>query len=276
MDIDTLYTIYENVNLMDRKKIVLTVAALISIAVVGMIAGRVLALQAGQATAQLVPATTSATINQTVNVDLVVSASEPFRIRGAQFSLLVPKTMTVTNVRERITLGNNNAFPALSQHLLATTGQSNQIVPFEVVSFDTLYNEVRITLLTLHPSVSGIQQIIPIGTSAVPLVSFTVTPQSAGSHTISFRSGFPHMIADETVNFLNTSSLSSITLQVGNGQGTCPKKQQGDIDCSGQINSSDLSLLLNSFGSTNQLADLDGSGEVNIHDLSILLKNFGH
>ena len=268
-----------NTDMGNHRKLVVLLACL-AVTVAAGTAGKVLAVQAGQVTAQLVPSTTSTAINQPVTVELKLSAAEPFRIRGAQFSLLVPKTLTVSNIQERISLGNNNAFPALIQHLTNTTGQTAQIAPFEVVSYDTQFNEVRITLLTLHQSVSGVSQTIQTGTSDVPLFSFTVTPQSAGSHTISFRSGFPHMVADETVNFLNTSSLSSLTLQTGNvtvtGTGSCVKKAQGDIDCSGQINAADVNLLLQSFGLTNQSADLDNSGKVTILDLSILLKNFAH
>lgn len=48
----------------------------------------------------------------------------------------------------------------------------------------------------------------------------------------------------------------------------------GDINCSGQIDIMDLSILLSAYGTSSDLADLDNSGIVNIFDLSILLKNY--
>lgn len=46
----------------------------------------------------------------------------------------------------------------------------------------------------------------------------------------------------------------------------------GDIDCSGQINSLDQSLLLTALHANNPRADLDNSGIVNFFDLSFLTK----
>lgn len=54
----------------------------------------------------------------------------------------------------------------------------------------------------------------------------------------------------------------------------------GDIDLNGDVNSSDLGLLLNNFGrgpdSNWAQGDLDGNGQVNSTDLGLLLNNFGH
>lgn len=52
----------------------------------------------------------------------------------------------------------------------------------------------------------------------------------------------------------------------------------GDIDCSGVVNSLDLSMLISKFGQTvpaGTREDIDSSGKVNSLDLTILLANFG-
>jgi outer membrane protein assembly factor BamB len=49
----------------------------------------------------------------------------------------------------------------------------------------------------------------------------------------------------------------------------------GDIDCSGAVNSLDLSNLLSKFDTTDPAANLDNEGKVNSLDLGILLANFG-
>jgi type V secretory pathway adhesin AidA len=51
----------------------------------------------------------------------------------------------------------------------------------------------------------------------------------------------------------------------------------GDINGDGQINFSDLSLLLNDYGKTGTglFTDLNGDGQVNFNDLSLLLSSYG-
>jgi glucose/arabinose dehydrogenase len=49
----------------------------------------------------------------------------------------------------------------------------------------------------------------------------------------------------------------------------------GDINCTGKVDSLDLSYLLAHFGSMDTLANLDDDGTVNSLDLSILLSNLG-
>jgi len=49
----------------------------------------------------------------------------------------------------------------------------------------------------------------------------------------------------------------------------------GDINNDGQVNITDLSILLSDYGTTNSSADINKDGSVNILDMSILLSNFG-
>lgn len=44
-----------------------------------------------------------------------------------------------------------------------------------------------------------------------------------------------------------------------------------DIDCDGDVDASDLALLLGAWGSSNPDADLDGNGTVGASDLGVLL-----
>jgi hypothetical protein len=52
----------------------------------------------------------------------------------------------------------------------------------------------------------------------------------------------------------------------------CP----ADLDGNGSVSSSDLSTLLNFWGTNNATADLDRSGDVGSADLSILLNAWGN
>lgn len=235
---------------------------------------QVLGIQAGQATVRIVPSILAPAVNQPVTVQLMVSAPDSFRFRGAQFSILVPSSVNVSNnISGFSVFGNTDAFPRLSQHYLQTTGQTLNYNPLETVQYNTTTKEIRITIVTVHPSISGIDQMLPTAGGAVALATFTLTPTQTGNQAISFRAGFPHMIADEQINYLNTANLQTVTLNVG-GTG-CILKTQGDIDCSGEINVFDLGTLLSSFGTNNANADLDGSGQVTVVDLSILLSHFG-
>jgi hypothetical protein len=49
----------------------------------------------------------------------------------------------------------------------------------------------------------------------------------------------------------------------------------GDIDCQGQVNTLDFSIMLMDFGTPNSRSDLDDTGYVDMQDLLILLGNFG-
>lgn len=49
----------------------------------------------------------------------------------------------------------------------------------------------------------------------------------------------------------------------------------GDVDCSGVVNTSDLTALLGMYGTTNPLGDCDGDGDVDVVDKDLLLANFG-
>ena len=49
----------------------------------------------------------------------------------------------------------------------------------------------------------------------------------------------------------------------------------GDLDGDGMVGGSDLSALLGSWGTSNELADVDGDGIVGGSDLSVLLGNWG-
>jgi hypothetical protein len=48
-----------------------------------------------------------------------------------------------------------------------------------------------------------------------------------------------------------------------------------DINGDGQVNITDLSILLARYGSTDPAADINGNGTVDITDLSILLAQYG-
>src|SRR5260221_14535640 len=49
----------------------------------------------------------------------------------------------------------------------------------------------------------------------------------------------------------------------------------GDLNSDNIVNVSDLSILLNAYGTTNTNADINSDGIVNILDLSILLNHYG-
>lgn len=50
---------------------------------------------------------------------------------------------------------------------------------------------------------------------------------------------------------------------------------KGDIDRSGRINSADLTLLLQNYGTADKDSDINSSGKVNSADLTLLLQNYG-
>jgi hypothetical protein len=49
----------------------------------------------------------------------------------------------------------------------------------------------------------------------------------------------------------------------------------GDVNCSGNIDISDLSYMLSRYGGSDVTADVNSDGIINIYDLSILLSNYG-
>jgi len=51
----------------------------------------------------------------------------------------------------------------------------------------------------------------------------------------------------------------------------CP----GDLNSDGEVNTSDLGILIGAFGSANQVADLNGDGVVDTSDLGLLIASFG-
>lgn len=55
----------------------------------------------------------------------------------------------------------------------------------------------------------------------------------------------------------------------------CTPYCMGDIDQSGAVNATDLSILLGAWGSSSSVADLDDDGSVGAPDLAILLGNWG-
>ena len=73
---------------------------------------------------------------------------------------------------------------------------------------------------------------------------------------------------------------------MGNGRGavyvfdirSCAPPCTGDINGDGEVNLTDLAVLLTNYGASNatpEMGDLDGDGDVDLLDLSMLLSNFG-
>jgi hypothetical protein len=56
---------------------------------------------------------------------------------------------------------------------------------------------------------------------------------------------------------------------------TTVSAKPGDLNGDGQVNITDLSILLTNYNSSNAAADINNDGSVNILDLSILLSNYG-
>jgi hypothetical protein len=54
-----------------------------------------------------------------------------------------------------------------------------------------------------------------------------------------------------------------------------PPPSPADLDRDGQVNSSDLGILLSAWGSGNVVADINDDGVVNSNDLGILLSAWG-
>ncbi len=73
-------------------------------------------------------------------------------------------------------------------------------------------------------------------------------------------------------------SDDSWTFSTGEGGVECPLAEFGDIDCDGEVQFSDFTILAENFGTqvepgTN--GDIDGDGEVQFSDFVILSENFG-
>lgn len=66
----------------------------------------------------------------------------------------------------------------------------------------------------------------------------------------------------------NTSSAASLSV-------TTPAPKPGDVNGDGAVNITDLSVLLNAWGTSSASSDLNSNGTVDIFDLSILLYNYG-
>lgn len=87
-------------------------------------------------------------------------------------------------------------------------------------------------------------------------------------------SGYNLVSTDRTAPPYNTTYLPAYTAM----KNVLACGAPGDIDCSGHVNSLDLSMLITKFGqivSPGTPEDIDGSGKVNSIDLTILLSNFG-
>ena len=81
--------------------------------------------------------------------------------------------------------------------------------------------------------------------------------------------------AFETGDLLYIQNLVSV-IEAGNTPppASCSLASQGDINCDGTINTSDLVALLTNFGAGASSSDLNGDGSVNTPDLGGLLSNF--
>jgi hypothetical protein len=70
-----------------------------------------------------------------------------------------------------------------------------------------------------------------------------------------------------------TLATCAITVRTsGGGAGTCCP---GDLDADGSVGASDLSIMLNAWGTANTAADLNGDGTVGGADLALLLGRWG-
>lgn len=92
---------------------------------------------------------------------------------------------------------------------------------------------------------------------------------SAGNHSVVVRVTDPTpWIRDEMLRLIGLSDVRTWLVRVS---------LPGDITGDGQVNFSDLNLLLALYGTTGSgiAADIDGNGIVGFSDLNILLSNFG-
>lgn len=86
----------------------------------------------------------------------------------------------------------------------------------------------------------------------------TITAKGIGKAVITVTSTTCGLSAEAEVDVIDTS-----------------RKSFGDITLDGLINSYDLTLLLQSYGTTNEKCDINGDGAVNSADLTKLLQNYG-
>jgi hypothetical protein len=188
-------------------------------------------LSSGGVAATLQSTSTNVPVGATATVSLLLTAPDDIPMRGAQFSILVPSTVKVTNLRSPIALGSND----MSQALATKEGRANTLATLKVVKYvetkGTLagtYQDVQATLLTVTPHT------LAASTGPVAIVSFDITPTVNGPFAIRFRNAafsdpFPQAIASDAVNYLNTSALSGVTFTTDGTPATCTNVE--DVDC---------------------------------------------
>lgn len=83
--------------------------------------------------------------------------------------------------------------------------------------------------------------------------------------------GLPRFYDDPSVPNGGEGSIAIIDRGAYETQPNLPGCIVGDLDCDGDVDASDLAMLLGAWGSANGDADIDGNGEVAASDLALLL-----
>jgi hypothetical protein len=109
-----------------------------------------------------------------------------------------------------------------------------------------------------------------INTANDSSLNYHLTPSSAGIDA-GDSAGFPATDIDNQTR--PQGSIVDIGADEYSSGGSSPKTS--DLNGDGQVNITDLSILLTNYNSSNAAADLNNDGSVNIFDLSILLTSYG-
>lgn len=181
------------------------------------------------------------------------------------------QTMVTYGTREWDSNPTDSIGPALSSVFLIADA-SNSDANADGITGSTYYDDFVLTEI-----VAGSEILVCDGDADgdCDLIDIDLLYQSFGTDGAFDLDGSGTIDADDIDEWLVAASSPKNTYKTD----TADLYVQGDVNLDGDVNSSDLGLLLNNFGHTSEIGwnggDVSGDGTVNSTDLGLLLNNFG-